>query len=1172
MQKSVFYDATHRRHQIIKKLLFFVLILVLSLSILSFISLLVQPEIPVFNFITHDTRQTQNNETVYNVVQMPVGQVLNPNTAHLVANLAPLSSSVSDDITIFSYYTPWDNGAFSSLKDNINSIDTLVPERLSFWTTWLQFLSPGEDSRVTRFVRQNNKDTNIVPLITNFDYETHTWEMDVLDGILSNLSQQELFLDAIVSYVDDNWFDWITLKFRDLDKDAWEMLLPFFDRIRDRFKKEHSDWVLYVSLPLLDQRIPYHLIADNSDKLLIDVYADPTHATSPWALSSVPWFLLWLRTLSRELDPSKIAIMLPTFAYDWSSSALYPTSLSRQSVIDILRSLSGVVNYDDSSLNPFLEYHTDNTIHTVWYSDASTFFNQVSLGLRLGFDSFGLSDIGFEDWSIWDLLSQSSSSFSRKPFELEQLRNWYDIRTFWSGLAFQLRPSLQPFWSRIIQYDESLGLITAQRITDFPQSDTILRHTVWAWTKDVILTFDDGPSSDTAQILDILKQYNVPAVFFVVWDNAWKRPGLMRRIYNEWHVIGNHTFVHNDTPLISPSQFSLELNATQKIIQATTKHSSFLFRQPFAPNYHSDYDSLHTLARMGYYSFGSDMDAYDWDHPTRETIIQKTMDAAHSGNVVLLHDWGGDRSATVAALPAIIEWLRNQGYRFVDVHSALNLPKSVIMPPIWPVGQLFSFFVWGFVLLSSVLNNFFYYAFIIALLIWWFRLLIVIVFALYNHFKTNTVSFDPWFRPLVSVIVPAFNEWVVIVRTVENLLQSDYDHFEIIIVDDGSTDDTLAIARRHFSSYDRITILTQTNGWKASALNLGISKAKGKIIIVQDADTIFDISAISLLVRHFSDPHIGWVSGNVKVWNVCNLLWRCQSLEYMTSQALDRRAFDVLNCINVVPGAIWAWRKIALEQVGWLNHHTLAEDGDLTLSILRSWWRIVYEKDAIAWTEAPDTIASFLKQRFRWLFGTFQVAWKHTKAIGSFRNPWLGRFTIPYLYVSSIIFPLVIPFLDLIWFANLFLLFYYFFTGSPHLGDHGAYMLMFYSSLYLFLDWIVTILACYLEKEWNFSIALVFPIQRLLYRFLMYWLWIKVVWTALTGRWVWRNKLERTWVMSIDYTQTYESHHLYVPSISLVLFETLADTNYTSMRNRGLRMIRQSFESELLSLKKEVSR
>src|SRR5205807_6897576 len=241
------------------------------------------------------------------------------------------------------------------------------------------------------------------------------------------------------------------------------------------------------------------------------------------------------------------------------------------------------------------------------------------------------------------------------------------------------------------------------------------------------------------------------------------------------------------------------------------------------------------------------------------------------------------------------------------------------------------------------------------------------------------------------------------------VMATGYQPLEIIVVDDGSKDDTSGEVRANFG--DAVTLFAQANGGKASALNLGIAAATSDIIIALDADTVFAKDTIEKLIRHFTDPLVGAVAGNVKVGNRINPLTYWQAIEYVTSQNLDRRAYAVINSVTVVPGAVGAWRREAVLQGGGYTTDTMAEDMDLTWRIRRIGWRIETMTDAIGYTEAPDSFSALFKQRFRWAFGTLQCLWKHRRAIG--RYGWFGRLMLPSLWLFQIAYQALSPLVDL---------------------------------------------------------------------------------------------------------------------------------------------------------------
>src|SRR5208283_2431256 len=276
------------------------------------------------------------------------------------------------------------------------------------------------------------------------------------------------------------------------------------------------------------------------------------------------------------------------------------------------------------------------------------------------------------------------------------------------------------------------------------------------------------------------------------------------------------------------------------------------------------------------------------------------------------------------------------------------------------------------------------------------------------------------YRPSVAVLIPAYNEEKVIERTVQGALDSDYPNLRVIVIDDGSKDRTLEIARRAFAAEEaagRVLILTRPNGGKAEALNFGLEHiGDAELFVGIDADTIIAPDAIARLVPHFLNPKVAAVAGNAKVGNRVNLWTRWQALEYITRQNFERRALDLFNVVTVVPGAIGAWRTAPVKAVGGYPINTVAEDADLTMALLERGLKVVYEDRALAFTEAPIDAKGLMRQRFRWSFGTLQAVWKHRAAF--MRNKAMGFFALPNILVFQMILPLVSPCIDLLFVAG----------------------------------------------------------------------------------------------------------------------------------------------------------
>jgi cellulose synthase/poly-beta-1,6-N-acetylglucosamine synthase-like glycosyltransferase len=408
------------------------------------------------------------------------------------------------------------------------------------------------------------------------------------------------------------------------------------------------------------------------------------------------------------------------------------------------------------------------------------------------------------------------------------------------------------------------------------------------------------------------------------------------------------------------------------------------------------------------------------------------------------------------------------------------------------------------------------YLFIVGITLGIARFLAIDILALIQNRRMRRRKYPVDYKPGMSIIVPAYNEAKVIDKTVDALLASTYENFEIIIVDDGSSDDTYERAMELYGGNPRVRTFKKQNGGKAEALNFGIEHSASEIIMVMDADTVMLSDAAEKLARHFVDPRVGAVAGNAKVGNRLNLLTNWQALEYITGQNLDRRAFALLNCITVVPGAIGAWRRELVVQMGGFTSQTLAEDADLTLTILRNGYRIEYEDEAIALTEAPDTVKAFLKQRFRWMFGTMQAAWKHLGVLMKPKYGSLGIVAIPNILIFQIFFPLISPLMDLAALISVGQIAWERYQHPLHPApDELTHLLVFYL-LFLAFDFLTAFSAFLLEKKEDWSLITWLFFQRFFYRQLMYYVAVKSVMTAVRGQIVGWGKLERKATVNVN--------------------------------------------------------
>jgi cellulose synthase/poly-beta-1,6-N-acetylglucosamine synthase-like glycosyltransferase len=307
-----------------------------------------------------------------------------------------------------------------------------------------------------------------------------------------------------------------------------------------------------------------------------------------------------------------------------------------------------------------------------------------------------------------------------------------------------------------------------------------------------------------------------------------------------------------------------------------------------------------------------------------------------------------------------------------------------------------------------------------------------------------------------------------------------------------------------------VRIFTKPNAGKWSALNFGLKQMSSDIAVMIDADTLLQPDAIRLLARHFADPEVGAVAGNAKVGNRINLVTKLQALEYVTSQNLERAGLARLDAITVVPGAIGAWRREAVLRVGGYSAATLAEDCDLTFCLHRAGYKIVHEMQAVGWTEAPDTWRGFMRQRFRWIYGTLQASYRHADTMFQHRFCAFAHFSLPSILLFTVLLPLVSPVMDL------FLLVTIFETAFDIVMHPMSYSLQSMgwgvgSYLFVFgIDALIALLAFSLDPTHEDRRLLAYlPFQRFCYRQILYLVILRALLSCLRGNAQGWNKLAR---------------------------------------------------------------
>jgi len=872
---------------------------------------------------------------------------------------------------------------------------------------------------------------------------------------------------------------------------------------------------LMIALPARDDEYDYEYFGKVTDAIIVMNYDQHWLTSPPGPIAAQDWFVENLRQLREVVPVQKLVVGIANYAYDWTETPKkeppHAEEFSIQEALLHAYESEAEMEFDPASLNPHYSYSDEqNHTHQVWLLDAVTAYNELRASERLGVQGTALWRLGSSDTSLWPIWDATRPDDAIRA-KITDIPPGPDLILEGDGDIWHIA-DVPKQGRRSFTYDSSADQITNEKYEAYPLSYDI--EEIGGVKGKVVLSFDDGPDRRwTPKILDILKEKQVPGVFFVIGDQANRAPDLLKREYDEGHEIGNHTFTHPPfTEDLSHTQVRWELNLTQRLIESSLGVKSLLFRPPFGidhqPEYAEEVAPLPYPQELGYIIVGQRIDPRDWYMPDNQhqlpadEIVAEVMKEVSKGNVILFHDGGGDRSQTLRALPQVIDQLRAKGYQFVSVADLLGKRRADLMVPLsfrermasHADGFIFSIFQWSRFAIATI--------FILGIVLVSGRAVIIGLLAIIERLRPDTAKLpDP--PPGVTVLIPAHNEENVIVQTVQSVLLSDLDNIRVIVVDDGSKDRTLELLQSNFGRNEGVEIIHQVNQGKAAALNNALSRAQTAIVVTIDADTEIESDALRKLLRHFSDARVGAVAGNVKVGNRSRWLTRWQALEYVTSQNMEKRAFDLLNCITVVPGALGAWRREAIEAAGGITADTVAEDADLTIAIRRLGWRVTYDEEAIAWTEAPETPGQLIRQRFRWTFGTLQSFWKHSDTLFRPKYGTLGWIALPNIFIFQIVLPLVSPILDLLFLGSLVLwgLAGLHITQIPHLwttADVQRSVVFFLG--FLIIDVMTCVVAFALERHEDWTLLIPVLLQRFYYRQLMYIVLFRSVKEAVSGR------------------------------------------------------------------------
>ena len=1163
MAKQVFYDPRQARWKRLRRV-FDALAIALSLLVAFFVYTALRSE-PLPQVLLPDLKRPYRALKDKEKEKAREHRAKLARRGHRKSKTAPSQVKLNAEEGIrAAFYVSWDAASFSSLREYAHQIDLLYPEWLHVLTADGRLQGVDQDTntffdvvhssgvrtvddKVMPFLNAEDAEMEVFPMVNNFDGTN--W-IDI-GSFLNSSEARGRFLSEVRQFLATDKYRGLMVDFEDFPENAQ----PGYRALLHELSSElHSRGMkLYISVPPHNEDFDYGVVSAAADGVVVMNYDENTPDRQAGPVASQDWFGRNLSLALKVIPRDKLICAIGNYGYDWAqkpkNGSLPPdvknVNVSVQEAWLAARDSEEDVDFDSDALNPHISFLDERNIrHDIWFLDAVTALNQMRTAESSGISTFALWRLGSEDrslWRVWDVPGEASA--------MEKLRNvppGQDVDMEGRGeiLRIEARPT---DGERELKVDPNTGLITEQNFKSLPEPYRVARY--GANPKQLAITFDDGPDPEwTPKILDVLKREHAPATFFIIGIQADKYANITSRLYREGHEVGNHTFTHPDISNISRPFMKLELNLTERLFASRLGIRTLLFRPPYSidqePDTADQVRPLEITQDMGYITVGNKIDPNDWRDNPRRTADEITADVlAHlppcsltdqrCGNIILLHDGGGDREQTVLALPKIIAGARERGFQFVPVYELLNKTKADVMPPLPANEQWAARLNWiGFWLFDAGIK-FITWIFFLGDILMTGRLLLIGTFAIYDRLANRvygTPSEILAYQPKVAVLIPAYNEEKVIVRTVRSALNSDYSNIHVIVIDDGSKDRTLEVARRAFAAEEaagRVLILTKPNSGKADALNAGLQHVTDEVLFVGiDADTVIAPDAISRLVPHFLNPKVGAVAGNAKVGNRINLWTRWQALEYITSQNFERRALNTLGAVSVVPGAIGAWRVEAVREAGGYHHDTVAEDADLTMALLRNGYRVEYEDRALAFTEAPVNANGLMRQRFRWSFGILQAVWKHSGVFA--RKGVLGWVALPNILVFQILLPIVSPLIDVMFVVGaMWYLIQKFF--HPESTDPASFQrLLIFFVVFLVIDLLASAIAFALERrqpdapEDGWLLSQVW-LQRFAYRQLFSIVLLKTLKRAIEGRPFAWDKLERTAAVSVRPSEQRES-------------------------------------------------
>ena len=684
----MFYDPSGKRWSRFQRAAQVSAVLAVLVAVLIGCAVLTSPQLPKLGLV--DVSHVANFSEVRSIIagQRAAKNIpfdLKREKVKYVRSASPVihqktAAKVRDDQPlVFGYYVNWDPASIVSLRLNLNRLTHLVPE-------WLVLangkgdLNDESDPTVIKIAADAH--LPVIAMVTNF---RGSWQGGDLHSALSNASRRANLIDNIYSNLAEHKFAGVNIDFEQLGTRDRALMVEFMRELRAKLAP--AGMLVTQSVPADDDAYDLKALGAIDDFVMPMVYDEHYQSGTPGPVASVDWFDAQLDRLAKVLPANKTIIGFGNYGYDWIMGSQGSTEVTFSDVIAAANQNKAQVVWSKETGNPVLRYKRGNQQHEVWFLDAVTAVNEAGDVADAGFRGLALWRLGAEDPGLWTVLENNKWPDEKfQAWRLFDLKANRSVSQYGEGDVIRIvdtphdgKRNVWPIpdgdYEEQYQSYPSYYVVEASGI---PKQKTE--------RKMVALSFDDGPDPDyTPRILDILREKHAPASFFVVGVNAEGHPDILRREYAEGHVIGNHTYSHPNIAVMSEDATDRQLSATQRLIEFATGRSTTVFRPPYnadsEPQPPAEITPILRAQNQHYVTIGERIDPRDWQKGiTADQIVDETLSEAQNGHIVLLHDAGGDRTATIEALPRVIDSLRERGYDIVSLPELMGRSRDELMP------------------------------------------------------------------------------------------------------------------------------------------------------------------------------------------------------------------------------------------------------------------------------------------------------------------------------------------------------------------------------------------------------------------------------------------------------------------------------------------------------------